>query len=62
MCGRHWKEVMLISGRELDLAPETFKLQHLLNAKLLAHKEEVRTYVSFVVPNRGFVHTHVSGK
>ena len=38
---RHWKEVMRITGRELDLTPETFKLQHLLNAKLLAHKDEV---------------------
>lgn len=39
--GRHWKEVMRISGHELDLTPETFKLQQLLNAKLLSHKDEV---------------------
>ena len=49
VCGRHWKEVMRISGHELDLAPETFKLQHLLNAKLLAHKEEVHPHVTQIV-------------
>lgn len=40
---------MRISGHELDLAPETFKLQHLLNAKLLAHKEEVHPHVTQIV-------------
>ena len=39
---RHWKELMQITGTQLDLTPEVFRLQHLLNAKLIAHRDEVR--------------------
>ena len=38
---RHWKEVMNETGVELNLLPETFKLQHLLDANLLAKAEEI---------------------
>ena len=41
-CCRHWKELMQITGTQLDLAPEVFRLQHLLNAKLIAHRDEAR--------------------
>ena len=40
---RHWKELMQITGTQLDLAPEVFRLQHLLNAKLITHRDEVCT-------------------
>jgi len=43
---RHWKELMQITGTQLDLAPEVFRLQHLLNAKLIAHRDEVRNAVA----------------
>jgi len=36
---RHWREVMNITGKELNLAPETFRLQHLLEANLLPKAE-----------------------
>jgi hypothetical protein len=36
--GRHWKELMAITGRELNLAEDVFKLQHLLDANLLARR------------------------
>ena len=32
---------MRITGVELDLTPEVFRLQHLLNAKLISHRDEV---------------------
>jgi len=41
MRDRHWKEVMRITGRELNLAEDAFKLQHLLDCKLLAKREDV---------------------
>ena len=33
---RHWRAVMAITGRELSLAEDVFKLQHLLDCGLLA--------------------------
>jgi len=38
MRDRHWKEVMRISARELNLAEDAFKLQHLLDCKLLTRQ------------------------
>eukprot|EP00887_Chlorella_sp_A99_P001633 scaffold8.g1633.t1 len=38
---RHWKELMRITGRELNLAEDAFKLQHLLDVGLLEHRDEV---------------------
>ena len=38
---RHWKEVMRITGVELNTAEDVFKLQHLLDAHLLAHHDEI---------------------
>lgn len=38
---RHWKEVMEITGHDLNLAEDVFKLQHLLDCNILKHHEEV---------------------
>ncbi|KAL4452763.1 hypothetical protein ABPG75_008425, partial [Micractinium tetrahymenae] len=38
---RHWKELQAITGRELNLAEDVFKLQHLLDANLLARRDDV---------------------
>mmetsp|Transcript_5388 Transcript_5388/g.12712 ORF Transcript_5388/g.12712 Transcript_5388/m.12712 type:complete len:4322 (-) Transcript_5388:507-13472(-) len=38
---RHWEEIMSVTGAELNLAEDVFKLQHLLDANLLRHREEV---------------------
>ncbi len=35
---RHWKELQAITGRELNLAEDAFKLQHLLDSNLLARR------------------------
>jgi hypothetical protein len=35
---RHWRCVMAITGRELSMAEDAFKLQHLLECGLLAHR------------------------
>lgn len=35
---RHWRELMVITGRELNLAQDALKLQHLLDANLLGHR------------------------
>ena len=36
--GRHWAELMSITSSQFSLAEDVFKLQHLLDAKLLAHR------------------------
>ena len=38
---RHWKEVMRITGVELNTADDVFKLQHLLDAHLSDHRDEI---------------------
>lgn len=35
---RHWKELMQITARQLNLAEDVFKLQHLLDAGMLEHR------------------------
>lgn len=35
---RHWRGVMAAAGRELNLAEDAFKLQHLLECDLLKHR------------------------
>ena len=35
---RHWKELMQVTGRQLNLAEDVFKLQHLLDLPLLEHR------------------------
>lgn len=40
---------MNVSGVELNLAPETFRLQHLLEANLLAKAEEIEEICSSAV-------------
>lgn len=37
---RHWRAIMAITGKELNLAEDVFKLQHLLDCNLLAHRCE----------------------
>lgn len=36
---RHWAELMTITGTQLNLAEDSFKLQHLLDAGLLKHRQ-----------------------
>lgn len=43
---RHWAEIMRISGHELVLAEDVFKLQHLLDCKLLEHRDDVEELTS----------------
>jgi hypothetical protein len=38
---RHWKEVMHVTGHELNLAEDVFKLQHLLDCNILKYREEI---------------------
>lgn len=38
LAGRHWAELQAITGRQLNLAEDAFKLQHLLDANLLARR------------------------
>ena len=38
---RHWSEVMRITGTTLNTAEDVMKLQHLLDAQLVDHQEEV---------------------
>ena len=35
---RHWRAVMAITGKDLVMAEDVFKLQHLLECNLLAHR------------------------
>ena len=35
---RHWAELMSLTGRQLNLAEDVFKLQHLLDANMLARR------------------------
>ena len=39
---RHWKEVMRVTATELNLAEDVLRLQHLLDAQLVKHQDEVR--------------------
>jgi dynein heavy chain len=36
---RHWQQVMQITGKQLNLAEDVFKLQHLLDANILGVSE-----------------------
>lgn len=38
---RHWSEVMRVTGTQLNTAEDVMKLQHLLDAQLVDHSEEV---------------------
>nr|Q39575.1 RecName: Full=Dynein gamma chain, flagellar outer arm [Chlamydomonas reinhardtii]7KZM_C Chain C, Dynein gamma chain, flagellar outer arm [Chlamydomonas reinhardtii]7KZN_C Chain C, Dynein gamma chain, flagellar outer arm [Chlamydomonas reinhardtii]7KZO_C Chain C, Dynein gamma chain, flagellar outer arm [Chlamydomonas reinhardtii]8GLV_AD Chain AD, Dynein gamma chain, flagellar outer arm [Chlamydomonas reinhardtii]8GLV_AX Chain AX, Dynein gamma chain, flagellar outer arm [Chlamydomonas reinhar len=38
---RHWKEVMRVTGHELNLAEDHFKLQHLLDCNVLRYREDI---------------------
>lgn len=38
MRDRHWTEVQKITGHDLNLAEDVFKLQHLLDCNILAHQ------------------------
>ncbi|KAI3432720.1 hypothetical protein D9Q98_004263 [Chlorella vulgaris] len=38
---RHWEGLMAITGRQLVLADDVLKLQHLLDLSLLAHRDDV---------------------
>eukprot|EP00899_Mesostigma_viride_P009796 jgi/Mesvir1/18818/Mv04309-RA.2 len=38
---RHWQQLMTITGKQIVLAEDVMKLQHLLEADLLAHAEDI---------------------
>jgi hypothetical protein len=46
---RHWRAVMAITGKELVLTEDVFKLQHLLECGLLAHRDEVEEVANSAV-------------
>ncbi len=46
---RHWKEVMRITGKELNLAEDVFKLQHLLDCKLLKVRDDMEELTNSAV-------------
>lgn len=46
---RHWRAVMAATGHQLNLAEDAFRLQHLLECGLLAHREEVEEIASAAV-------------
>ena len=41
MRSRHWQQMMAITGKQLNLAEDAFRLQHLLDCDLLKHAEDV---------------------
>jgi hypothetical protein len=49
MRDRHWEEVMRITGGELNLAEDVFKLQHLLDCNILKCREEVEDLTNAAV-------------
>lgn len=49
VCSRHWKEVMRITGKELNLAEDVFKLQHLLDCKLLKVRDDMEELTNSAV-------------
>ncbi|PSC73956.1 flagellar outer dynein arm heavy chain gamma [Micractinium conductrix] len=46
---RHWKDLQVITGKELNLAEDVFKLQHLLDADLLARRDDVEDLTNAAV-------------
>ena len=46
---RHWKEVMRITGKELNLAEDVFKLQHLLDCHLLKVRDDMEELTTSAV-------------
>jgi dynein heavy chain, axonemal len=38
---RHWAEVQRITGKNMNLAEDVFKLQHLLDANILKCREDI---------------------
>eukprot|EP00976_Prorocentrum_cordatum_P089032 1187583-Prorocentrum_minimum.AAC.1 len=46
---RHWQEVMTVTGKTFNLSEDVFKLQHLLDADLLARYEELEELTSAAV-------------
>lgn len=46
---RHWKEVMRITGKELNLAEDVFKLQHLLDCHLLKVRDDMEDLTTSAV-------------
>ncbi len=49
MRDRHWAEVMRITGHDLNLAEDVFKLQHLLDCNILKYREEVEDLTNAAV-------------
>ena len=49
MRDRHWEEVMRVTGGQLNLAEDVFKLQHLLDCNVLACREEIEDLTNAAV-------------
>uniref|UniRef100_A0A383W453 AAA+ ATPase domain-containing protein n=1 Tax=Tetradesmus obliquus TaxID=3088 RepID=A0A383W453_TETOB len=49
MRDRHWRALMQITGKELQLADDVFKLQHLLDCHILQHREELEEITTAAV-------------
>lgn len=49
MRDRHWDEVMKVTGHDLNLAEDHFKLQHLLDCNILNHREEIEDLTNAAV-------------
>eukprot|EP00878_Enallax_costatus_P041459 GHUV01048245.1.p1 GENE.GHUV01048245.1~~GHUV01048245.1.p1 ORF type:complete len:369 (+),score=142.53 GHUV01048245.1:96-1202(+) len=49
MRDRHWKQLMQVTGKELQLADDVFKLQHLLDCNILHHRDEIEELTTAAV-------------
>ncbi|KAH0792655.1 Dynein heavy chain family protein [Histomonas meleagridis] len=45
----HWKQIIEITGCEIDTDPDVFRLGHVFNAGLLEHKDEVESICSAAI-------------
>ncbi|KAK9841874.1 hypothetical protein WJX81_008571 [Elliptochloris bilobata] len=50
---RHWAEVMRVTGVELNMAEDVFKLAHLLAANLLTQRDEIEELAAAAVKEEG---------
>ncbi|CAD7698753.1 unnamed protein product [Ostreobium quekettii] len=46
---RHWTDIMKITGKELNLAEDVFKLQHILDCNILDFRDDVEELASAAV-------------
>jgi len=46
MCRRHWKELMLKTGKDFDMNPDTFTLENLFSMELHNFAETIAEIVT----------------